>query len=71
MQSPQITRALVASFLPEVDVRADGSAMLEVTVYARAGEERIERRALLLDVMNELHFHSRELIAEGRGGVRV
>ena len=71
MQSPQITRALVASFLPEADLRADGSATLEVTVYARAGEERIERRMLLLDVMNEFHFHSRELIAEGRGGVRV
>lgn len=71
MQSPQITRALVASFLPEVDIRADGTATLEVTVYARAGEERIERRTLLLDVMNEFHFHSRELIAEGRGGVIV
>jgi len=71
MQSPQIVRALVASFLPDVDIRADGSAMLEATVYARAGEERIERRTLLLDVMNELHFHGRELIAEGRGGVRV
>ena len=71
MESPQITRALVASFLPEADIRADGSATLEVTVYARAGEERVERRTLLLDVMNEFHFHSRELIAEGRGGVRI
>ena len=71
MQSPQIVRALVASFLPDVDIRADGTAMLEATVYARAGEERVERRTLLLDVMNELHFHGRELIAEGRGGVRV
>jgi hypothetical protein len=71
MKSPQIVRALVVSFLPEVDVRADGSATLEATLYSRAGEERIERRMLLLDVMNELHFHSRELIAEGRGGVRV
>ena len=71
MESPQIVRALVASFLPDVDVRADGSATLEATVYARAGEERIERRTLLLDVMNEFHFHGRELIAEGRGGVRV
>jgi hypothetical protein len=70
MQSPQIVRALVASFLPDVDIRADGTATLEATVYARAGEERIERRTLLLDVMNELHFHGRELIAEGRGGVR-
>ena len=71
MQSPQIVRALVASFLPDVDIRADGSAMLEACVYARAGEERIERRMLLLDVMNEFRFHSRELIAEGRGGVIV
>lgn len=71
MQSPQIVRALVASFLPDVDIRADGSATLEATVYARAGEERIERRTLMLDVMNELHFHGRELIAEGRGGVRI
>ena len=70
MKAPQIVRALVASFLPEVDVRADGTATLEATVYARAGEERIERRTLLLDVMNEFHFHSRELLAEGRGGVR-
>src|SRR5204862_7897717 len=71
MQSPQIVRALVMSFLPAVDIRADGTAMLEATLYARAGEERVERRTLLLDVMNELHFHGRELIAEGRGGVRV
>ncbi len=69
MKSPQIVRALVASFLPEVDIRADGSATLEGTLYTRAGEERIERRMLLLDVMNEFHLHSRELIAEGRGGV--
>ena len=71
MQSPQIVRALVTQFLPEVDVRADGTAMLEVTVYARAGDERVERRTLDLDVMNEFHFHARELLAEGRGGVRV
>jgi len=71
MKSPQIVRALVATFLPDVDVRADGTATIEATVYARAGEERIERRTLFLDVMNELHFHGRELIAEGRGGVRV
>ncbi len=71
MRDPQIVRALVASFLPDVDIRADGTATLEATVYSRAGEERIERRTLLLDVMNELHFHGRELIAEGRGGVGV
>ena len=71
MRSPQIVRALVASFLPDVDIRADGTAMLEATVYSRAGEERIERRTLFLDVMNELHFHARALIAEGRGGVVV
>jgi len=69
MQSPQIVRALVASFLPSVEIRIDGSAVLEATVYTRAQEERVERRQLLLDVMNEFHFHGRELIAEGRGGV--
>ncbi len=71
MQSPQIVRALVASFLPSVEIRSDGSAFLEATVYTRAEEERIERRLLLLDALNEFHFHGRELIAEGRGGVRA
>jgi hypothetical protein len=61
MRSPQIVRALVASFLPSVD-----GSKLEVTVYTRAGEERIERRLLILDDANEFHFHSRELIAESR-----
>ena len=69
-QSPQIVRALVASFLPSVEIRDDGTASLEVTVYTRAEEERIERRHLLLDLLNEFHYHGRELIAEGRGGVR-
>jgi hypothetical protein len=71
MQSPQIVRALVASFLPSVEIRDDGSALLEATVYTRADEERVERRLLLLDPLNEFHFHGRELIAEGRGGVRA
>jgi hypothetical protein len=71
MQSLQIVRALIASFLPSAEVREDGSAFLEVTVYTRADEERIERRLLLLDPHNEFHFHGRELIAEGRGGVRA
>lgn len=71
MQSPQIVRALIASFLPTVEIRSDGSAFLEVTLYTRAAEERIERRLLLLDPLNEFHFHGRELIAEGKGGVRV
>jgi hypothetical protein len=70
MQSLQIVRALVASFLPSVEIRDDGSAMLEATVYSRAGEERVERRLLLLDPLNEFHFHGRQLLAEGRGGVR-
>jgi hypothetical protein len=70
MQSPQLVRALVTSFLPSVDLRDDGTAALEVTVYTRADEERIERRLLLLDALNEFHYHGRELIAEGRGGVR-
>ncbi len=71
MQSPQIVRALIASFLPSVELRDDGSAFLEATVYTRADEERIERRLLLLDPHNEFHFHGRELLAEGRGGVRA
>ena len=70
MQSPQIVRALVATYLPSVDLRDDGTAMLEVTVYARAGEERIERRQLLLSAENEFSFHGRQLLAEGSGGVR-
>ena len=69
IQSPQIVRALVVSFLPEVDIRDDGSAMLAATVYTRAQEERVERRTLFLDASNEFHFHGRELIAEGRGGI--
>jgi hypothetical protein len=71
MQSLQIVRALIASFLPSVDPRDDGTASLDVTVYTRADEERIERRLLLLDALNEFHYHGRELIAEGRGGVRL
>ena len=71
MQSPQIVRALIVTHLPSVDARDDGTAMLEATVYTRAEEERVERRQLLLDVHNEFHYHGRELIAEGRGGVRV
>jgi len=61
MRSPQIVRVLVTTFLPSVD----GSS-LSVTVYARSGEERIERRVLMLDDRNEFHFHGRELIAEAR-----
>ena len=64
MRSPQIVRALVASFLPSVE-----DNRLEATVYTRAEGERIERRQLVLDEHNEFHFHGRELIAEGRGGV--
>jgi hypothetical protein len=70
MQDLQIVRALVASFLPSVEIRDDGTAMLEATVYTRAQEERVERRTLFLDASNEFHFHGRELIAEGQGGVR-
>jgi len=68
MKEPQIVRATFVSFLPSVD---DDTSMLEVTLHSRAGEERIERRVLALDDRNEFHFHSRELIAEGRGGVTV
>lgn len=71
MKQPQLVRSLVASFLPAAEWRADDTALLEVTVYTRAQEERVERRVLLLDRMRELHFHGRELIAEGKGGVAV
>ncbi len=71
MHSPQIVRALIVTHLPSVDARDDGTAILEATVYTRAEEERVERRQLLLDVHNEFHYHGRELLAEGRGGVRV
>jgi hypothetical protein len=66
MKSPQIVRALVVSFLPEVDV---DRGLVEATVYTRAVEERVERRTVFLDEHNEFHYHGRELIAEGRGGV--
>jgi hypothetical protein len=69
MQSPQLVRALVVQFLPRVEWRDDGTALLEAVVYTRADEERIERRQLVLDTTNELHYHGRELLAEGRGGV--
>jgi len=71
MQSPQIVRAIPPPLLPSADLRDDGTALLEVTVYTRAGEERIERRTLALDEQNEFHFHGRVLLAEGRGGVAV
>lgn len=71
MQLPRIVRAIVGSFLPSVEIADDGTALLEVTVYTRADEERIERRQLFLDEHNEFHFHGRELIAEGRGGISV
>jgi hypothetical protein len=71
MEMPQIVRALVPSLLPAAELRDDGTALLVVTVYTRAAEERIERRTLMLDEGNELSFHSRELLVEGRGGVGV
>jgi hypothetical protein len=71
MAQPQIVRALVGSFLPSGEWKDDGTGILEVTLYTRAVEERIERRLLALDARNEFHFHSRQLIAEGRAGVRV
>lgn len=71
MQSPQLVRVLIPSFLPRVELRDDGTALLEAVVYTRAVEERIERRQLILDTVNELHYHGRELLAEGRGGVVV
>ncbi len=71
MTQPQLVDVTIASFLPEADLREDGSALLHVTVYTRAAEERVERRTLALDAWNELSFHSRQLIAEGSAGVAV
>jgi hypothetical protein len=71
MAGLQMVRALVVTFLPAVELHQDGSALLQVTLYTRAGEERIERRTLSLDSANELDFHSREVIAEGTAGVGV
>jgi hypothetical protein len=71
MKSPQIVRAIPPPLPPAVELRDDGTAMLEVTVWTLAGEERIERRTLALDRGNEFRFHGRVLIAEGRGGVDV
>jgi hypothetical protein len=71
MQSPQLVRVIPGPLLPAVELRDDGTALLDVTVHTRAGEERIERRTLALDDENEFHFHGRALLAEGRGGVDV
>lgn len=71
MRQPQMVRVLPGVLLPAVEWRDDGTALLYVTLYTRAGEERIERRTLALDANNELHFHSRELLAEASGGVAV
>ena len=69
MNRPQIVNALFANYLPEAEFLNDGTAFLDITVYSRAGQERIERRRLFLDTRNELHFHSRQIVAEGEGGV--
>jgi len=71
LQSAQIVRAIPPPLLPSVELHDDHTALLDVTVYTRAGEERIERRSLVLDAANEFHFHGRVLVAEGRGGVEV
>jgi len=71
MESPQIVRAIPPPLLPAVELRDDGTALFDVTVYTRAAEERIERRTLFLDRSNEFVFHERVLLAEGRGGVAV
>ncbi|HUO85026.1 MAG TPA: hypothetical protein VM534_07930 [Thermoanaerobaculia bacterium] len=70
MSSPQLVRPLIAAFLPAAEI-SDAGGRLDVTLYTRADEERIERRTILLDTNQELQFHGRELIAEGRGGVPV
>lgn len=71
IDAPQLIKVLHGALLPDIELRDDGTAMLDVTVYTRADEERVERRSLLLDAHHEFHFHGRELIAEGKGGVRA
>lgn len=71
LNQPQIVNAMFRTFLPEADIRSDGTSMLSVTLCTRAGEERVERRTLSLAADNEFRFHSAMLIAEGRGGVAV
>jgi hypothetical protein len=71
MLQPQIVRALLPTLLPRVELKYDGTAVLDVTVFTRAGEERMERRRLLLDGEGEFHPHGRDLFAEGRGRVAV
>ncbi|HVT05700.1 MAG TPA: hypothetical protein VHL58_20280 [Thermoanaerobaculia bacterium] len=71
MEQPQLVRPLFVSILPSAEFKGDEAAFLEVTVYTRAQEERIERRTLLLDPNQELIYHGRDLIAEGRGAVPV
>lgn len=69
MKDPQVLKPLFVSILPRGEFRTDQSVMFEVTVYSRAGSERLERRELLLDPLQQIHFHGRELLVEGKGGV--
>jgi|GEM_PF-559601 len=71
MKQPQLVKPLFVSILPSAEFKPDGSALLDVTVYTRAQEERIERRTILMDHNQELIYHGRDLIAEGHGGVPV
>ena len=68
---PDMLRALYLSYLPSFEWRSDETAMLELTLYSKAGEERIERRRLHLDRNQELVLHDREVLVEGRGGIAV
>ncbi|HXI12644.1 MAG TPA: hypothetical protein VNM92_08355 [Thermoanaerobaculia bacterium] len=68
---PDMLRALYVSYLPSFEWRSDETAMLELTLYSKAGEERIERRRIHLDRNQELVLHDREVIVEGRGGIAV
>lgn len=71
MLQPQLIRPLFLQHEPVVELRDDSTATLEVTLYSRAGEERIERRHLVLDDAQEFHLHHRDILAEGSGGVVV
>jgi len=69
MKDPQVLKPLFVSILPRGEFRTDESVMFEVTVYSRFGGERLERRELLLDPLQQIHFHGRDLLVEGKGGV--
>ena len=73
-EGPELALAVVAPAraAPQLERARDEAAALALEFgVGAAQEERVERRMLFLDASNEFHFHGRDLIAEGRGGVRL